>query len=130
MFNIEKSNKNIFLYDNKKDKYVVKKSISENKIKCGADNNDKKVVEIKSTKRNVKKSKTATNKNNKENSDPLLYYSSWEQNEEKDIDDSDILSAVKKNIYDHDNYKNNISKYNDKSINLNNSSPKNTRSKE
>lgn len=98
MFNIEKSNKNIFLYDNKKDKYVVKKSIPENKIKCGADNNDKKIIEIKSTKRNIKKNKTTTNKNNKENSDPLLYYSSWENNEEKDADDSDILSAVKKNI--------------------------------
>jgi len=106
----------VFLYDNKKDKYVVKKSISENKIKCYEDNNDNK-MDIKSIKRNIKKSKNTSNKNNKENSDPLLYYSSWENTEEKDVDDSDILSAVKKNIYDHDNYKNSSAKYNEKSIN-------------
>lgn len=42
VFNIEKSNKNVFLYDNKKDKYVIKKNITENKIKICEDNNDKK----------------------------------------------------------------------------------------
>lgn len=32
----------------------------------------KKIIEAKSIKRNVKKNKNTTNKNNKENSDPLL----------------------------------------------------------